>query len=71
MYMFKVLKGHIEYQAKHLQPAKCIDKEEKVVRSIYVPGKIRTWGTLVVLALLQILANKLYKAYREKIFNTS
>ena len=24
------------------------------------------WGTLVVLALLQVLANKLYKTYREK-----
>ena len=30
-----------------------------------------TWGALVVLALLQVLANKLYKTYREKIFNTS
>ena len=28
------------------------------------------WGTLLVLALLQVLANKLYKTYREKIFNT-
>ena len=30
----------------------------------------KTWGTLLVLALLQVLANKLYKTYREKIFNT-
>ena len=28
------------------------------------------WGTLLVLAVLQVLANKLYKTYREKIFNT-
>ena len=32
---------------------------------------VYSWGTLLVLALLQVLANKLYKTYREKIFNTS
>ena len=28
--MFGFLKGHIEYLAQHLQPAKCIPKEQNV-----------------------------------------
>ena len=28
--MFRFLKGHIEYLAQHLQPAKCIPKEQNV-----------------------------------------
>ena len=37
--MFGFLKGHIEYLAQHLQPAKCIPKEQNVgMRPI--PGKV-------------------------------
>ena len=43
----------------------------KTANVFHHPVKAKTWGTLVVLALLQVLANKLYKTYREKIFNTS
>ena len=28
--MFRFLKGHIKYLAQHLQPAKCIPKEQNV-----------------------------------------
>ena len=41
----------------------------KMTRQIEV--NMMAWGPLVILALLQVLANKLYKTYREKIFNTS
>ena len=37
--MFKFLKGHIEYLAKRLQPAKCIAKEQNVIMKP-TPGKV-------------------------------
>ena len=29
--MFRFLKAHIEYLAQHLQPAKCIPKEQNMI----------------------------------------
>ena len=37
--MFRFLKGHIEYLAQHLQPAKCIPKEQNVGMKP-TPGKV-------------------------------
>ena len=37
--MFIFLKGHIEYLAQHLQPAKCIPKEQNVDMK-HTPGKV-------------------------------
>ena len=37
--MFRFLKGHIEYLAQHLQPAKCIAKEQNVDMKP-TPGKV-------------------------------
>ena len=36
--MFRFLKGHIEYLTQHLQPAKCIPKEQNVIKNL-PPGK--------------------------------
>ena len=40
--MFKFLKGQIEYLAQHLQPAKCIPKEQNVDMKP-TPGKVWTY----------------------------
>ena len=37
--MFRFLKGHIEYLAQHLQPAKCIAKEQNLDMKP-TPGKV-------------------------------
>ena len=37
--MFRFPKGHIEYLAQHLQPAKCIPKEQNVDMKP-TPGKV-------------------------------
>ena len=36
--MLRFLKGHIEYLTQHLQPAKCIPKEQNVIKKP-TPGK--------------------------------
>ena len=40
MCMFKFLKGHIEYLAQNLQPAKCIAKEQNVIMK---PTSEKVW----------------------------
>ena len=40
--MLRFLKGLIEYLAKHLQPAKCIPKEQNVIMKP-TPGKVWTY----------------------------
>ena len=40
--MVRFLKGHIEYLAQHLQPAKCIPKEQNVIIKP-TPGKVWTY----------------------------
>ena len=40
--MFRFLKGHIEYLAHQLQPAKCIPKEQNVIMKP-TPGKVWTY----------------------------
>ena len=40
--MFRFLKDHIEYLAQHLQPAKCIPKEQNVIKKP-TPGKVWTY----------------------------
>ena len=45
--MFGLLKGHIEYLTQHLQPAKCIPKEQSVTKKP-TAGKVWTYRRQLV-----------------------